>query len=68
MTWTTCVRELPGFIWCVEQRPCWHCGEATSWVDLAFEVSLHPGRCSEAKQDDYAWAEMFAVLRERGLS
>lgn len=63
----TPVAQLNGFMWVPYEAPCWHCEKSTSWIDDGFECHLHPGRCSEKKWDEYAWAEMFARLRERGL-
>lgn len=62
-----CIQELPGFTWTGHYQPCWHCEKPCIWVDCAFEAPLHPGRCSEAKQDEYQWAEVFRILRERGM-
>lgn len=50
------VAELPGFIWVPYELECWHCGEPCTWIDVDFETALHPGRCSQAKWDEYAWA------------
>lgn len=58
------VAWLNGFIWTPYEKPCWHCGEPTTWVDLDFEAPLHPGRCSEAKWDEYAWADMMSRVQE----
>lgn len=60
------VRDLPGFVWMPFAGPCWHCDEPTTWLDVGFETRLHPGACSEAKWDEYAWAEAIARLREMG--
>jgi hypothetical protein len=57
------VAELDGFIWVPYSRPCWHCQESTTWVDLAFETPLHPGPCSQAKWDEWRWAEVLHYLR-----
>lgn len=59
------VARLADFIWTPYERPCWHCEEPTTWVDVGFEAPLHPGPCSEAKWGEYAWAEALANLRER---
>lgn len=61
------VQEIPGFIWMPHEGLCWHCERPTTWMDLDFECWLHPGRCSEVKWDERAWAEVFARLREQGL-
>lgn len=34
------------------ERPCWHCGRPTHWLELNFGTSLCPGDCTDAK-----WAE-----------
>lgn len=39
---------------------CWHCDNPTLWLELAFEVPLHPGRCSDAKWAEYIRAEQAA--------
>ncbi len=54
------VQGLDHFIWVPYERDCWHCGQPTTWIDVDFEAALHPGRCSEAKWDEYRWAEMRA--------
>lgn len=43
-----------------EPRMCWHCDNPTLWLELAFEVPLHPGRCSDAKWAEYIRAEQAA--------
>lgn len=41
------------------EQPCWHCGEPTKWLELSFEVALHPGPCTNAK-----WRQFVASLPE----
>ena len=35
-----------------EPRPCWNCGEPTSWIDIIFEAPLCSEECERQK-----WAE-----------
>lgn len=57
------VMGLNDFIWVPYDQPCFVCGQPTTWIDLAFEGPVHPGRCSERAWDDYAWANMLSTLR-----
>jgi len=59
-----CVQGLWYFLWTPQWQPCMRCGEPTTWLDLDFEGPLHPGRCSEAMWDSYAWADSLARLNE----
>lgn len=45
-----------------DSGPCWHCGAATRWVDLCFEIPLCSPDCSDAK-----WEEFYeAAQQHRG--
>lgn len=55
-----CVQGLWHFLWTTEARPCMQCGQPTTWLDIDFEGPLHPGRCSQAMWDHYAWADALA--------
>lgn len=57
------VAMIPGFIWVADEQACRMCREACSWLDLAFECRLHPGKCSQDMQADYEWQEMFEYLK-----
>lgn len=57
------VMGLPDAIWVPYWRPCFVCGEDTTWIDLSFEAPVHPGRCSERGWDDYAWANMWSTIK-----
>ena len=59
-----CVQGLWYFLWTPEAQPCMQCGEPTTWLDIDFEGPLHPGRCSQATWDQYAWADALARGRE----
>jgi len=50
------------------RRPCWHCGQPTRFVEVAFEAPLHPGACEEAKDREYwdALAEQHRQDQQRG--
>jgi hypothetical protein len=57
------IQGLDGFLWVPFAKPCWHCGEPTCWIDLAFETNLCPGRCSEKKYDEYEWQRLLSWLQ-----
>jgi hypothetical protein len=58
------VQWLDGFLWVPRYDACMVCKEPTTWIDLAFEGPIHPGRCSERMQDDYAWANVMSTVRD----
>lgn len=64
---STPVMGLPGFIWMPWYVECAFCGAPCTWIDIDFEVRLHPGRCSEAMWDERAWTETFASMRAQGI-
>ncbi|GJF04992.1 hypothetical protein [Pseudonocardia sp. D17] len=35
------------------ERPCWHCGQPTRYVEINFEAPLHPGPCADQKEIEY---------------
>lgn len=47
------------------ERPCWHCGEPTTFVEINFEAPLHPGPCTDQKEVEY-WQATAADHRTRG--
>lgn len=49
-----------------EAKPCWYCGKPTLWLELSFEVNLHPGRCSDAMWVQYPLQSK--IRKERGTS
>jgi len=57
-------QQLPGFWWDACGGICWHCEKPCSWVDLDFQTTLHPGRCSQAKWDKRAWRQTFELIEE----
>ena len=36
-----------------KQKPCWHCGELTSWVEINFMAYLCSEECYNAKWQEY---------------
>ncbi len=38
-------------------RPCWHCRRPTPHVDICFETHIHPGFCTQMKDNEY-WSSL----------
>lgn len=43
----------PDHIWVWKLRRCWHCNRWTPWVEINFQVALHPGFCTDEKTREY---------------